>query len=291
MSRATVSLVIAVFFGLLSVQASAAKTHRYNLDETYPIAADGTLYLSTDDAEVSIIGEDRDDVHVVVHHTWHISGVSSSGGEDFEIIVTEENGNLRIREADTGGITIMMGSIREEYTIDIHAPKTIDLRLRGEDDDYRVRNFSGDVRMDMEDGDALLLEMTGSHFELGVEDGRIDLNGGAGILDLFAEDGSITVENGKFKDVHGTVEDGEIVVETSLSDDGSYRMKADDGSVELRVLDGGGTFRLEYEDGGTRVGRDFELIDENDYYEEYELPGGEANVRMSVEDGRIILRN
>jgi len=269
---------------------TSAKTHTYNLDETYSIAADGTLFLNTDDADITITGEDRQDVHVIIHHEWHISGVSTRGGDDFEVIVTEENGNLRIREADTGGITIMMGTIREEYTVEIVAPKSVNLRIRGDDDDYRIRGFAGDVRLDFEDGRAQLMHMTGSHFEIGVEDGDLELQGGSGLLDIFAEDGSVVVEDGQFSDVSARVEDGDISISTSLSDGGDYRIRAEDGSIELNIEDGGGEFRLVFDDGSTRVGRQFDLLEEDEGYEEYQLGDGDARVRMEVEDGRITLR-
>jgi Toastrack DUF4097 len=290
MARTILSaLIICTLVALVPVH-SFAKTHRYDLEETYTIAKDGTLFLNTDDAEVTIIGEDRDDVLVEIHHEWHISGVSTRGGDDFEIVVTEENGNLRIREADTGGITIMMGSIHEEYTVDIKAPSSVNLRIRGDDDDYRIRRFSGEVRLDFEDGNAQLLDMSGSKFEIGIEDGDLELEGGTGMLDLYIEDGSATVEDGSFSEISSRVEDGDITIFTTLADGGDYRMRAEDGSVELGVTGGGGEFRLLFEDGGTRVGRDFDLVDEDDDYEEYTLEGGTASVRMEVEDGRITLR-
>ncbi|GBE29605.1 hypothetical protein BMS3Bbin04_00625 [bacterium BMS3Bbin04] len=290
MTRTITTALIICLLSSFMAQNADAKTYKYDLDGDYSIDPDGTLFLNTDDAEVTIVGEDRSDVLVVIYHECRIEGFRTRGGDDFEMIVTEENGNLRIREADTDGITIVMGSVRELYTVSIRAPKTVNLRIRGEDDDYRIHGFSGDLRLDCEDGDAILYDMSGDHFEISMEDGDLDMEGGNGMLDMSAEDGRITIEEGNFSDVTCDVEDGDIFLSTNLDSDGNYRLNAEDGGIEFTVLDGGGEFRLSFEDGRARASRDFDMVEEDDNYEEYTLDGGEAIVRINVEDGRISLR-
>jgi len=283
-------LVVALF--LFTFVICEAKEVTFDHDGTYDIDKNGTFILDSEDAEVSIKGTDRKDVHIVVHYERNISGrFRKSGNDEFEVEITEENGNVRYREIDYD--VTYFGSIiinQERYTIDIEIPKTVSLKIRGEDDDYLIENVDGDISMIVEDGDARLRNVNGTSYEFDIEDGNIEMLGGGGVLDISSEDGDVLIENGKFTEIMGRTEDGEIEIETTLSDNGSYRMRADDGDIEFTVLGGGGEFTVEYDDGRARASRQFEEIEDDDGYKVYTLPGGNARVRIRVSDGSAILK-
>jgi len=284
--------LLTLVFLISSTGICQAKDINYNLDETRPIDKDGLLFLDSEDAEVSIIGTDRKDAKISVNYEMTIKGVHHRSGDDFSVEVIEENGNLRIREMPTNisyvGFVTMH---RIDYTIEIEVPKTVSLRLRGEDDDYLISNINGEISLRMEDGDARLTNVNGKKYEFDLEDGEIEMSGGGGMLDISVEDGDVIIEDGKFVSINGRVEDGDIDIETTLADDGNYRLRADDGDLTFVVLGGGGDFTLEYDDGRARATRDFDLLeDDEDGYKEYVLPGGKARARFRVSDGSIYLK-
>ncbi len=54
--------------------AIAGEEEPCHLDQAYPIDADGTVFLYSDDAEVTIRGTDRKDVHLVIHREITVKG-------------------------------------------------------------------------------------------------------------------------------------------------------------------------------------------------------------------------
>lgn len=286
------SLFAALAAFALFAGSVSAKTTSYHLDEVYKLAPDGTIYLTTNDADVLIAGSDRDDVHVVVDYARDVSGLGvKSSEEPFEMDVTEEKGNLHIRER--GGSTSYVGlmvSIHEEYSVTIEAPKNARLQIKGDDDTYMINSFTAPVRLRMEDGRARLRDMSGDQFEFEMDDGHIELEGGTGLLDVYTEDGSFYCENGAFQTIRAETEDGELEIATTLNDKGDYHLRGEDGDVTLTVLGGGGEISVDYDDGGARATGDFNQVDKDDGYRLFKLPGGDARVRIRVEDGRVSLR-
>lgn len=290
--RSRYLIAVAALF-VVTLSTANAKTRTFHLDETYNIEKDGTLYLYSNDADVLITGSDRDDVHVVVDYAENVSGLGiKTSDHEFEVIVTEENGNLRIREMDSdrsyAGIFVSMDV---EYSITIQAPSSVALQIVGEDDEYMIDGFTSGIRLRMEDGRARLRKMSGDSFEFELEDGDVEMTGGAGLLDVSLEDGSFTVDEAAFTSATGDVEDGRIRIETTLADDGSYRFHGEDGDISIKVLGGGGEFSVYYEDGHVRASSAFDEAEEDDNFSLFTLPGGTAKVRFRMEDGRVSLRS
>ena len=50
--------------------AFAQEDNSFNLDESYSLGENGTIYLKADDAKVTITGEDRKDVAVKIDYQW-----------------------------------------------------------------------------------------------------------------------------------------------------------------------------------------------------------------------------
>ncbi|MBU0519249.1 DUF4097 domain-containing protein, partial [bacterium] len=228
----------------------------FNLDETYSLDKDGTIFLTTEDADVKIVGSDRDDVHLVVRYEAYWSGVFlSSKYQEFEMDVTSENGDLHIREFGADH-TITAGIVNhsdELYTIDLEVPMGASLRIRGDDDDYDISDIMGQINLSFEDGDARLTGCHGDAFEFDFEDGEVELRGGKGKLEAYCEDGAIIISEGDFSEMYAEVEDGDIDIATKLASDGNYEFRCEDGDIDFEVIAGGGEFRITYEDGHVRA--------------------------------------
>lgn len=294
MKLMTIAMIAALLCLPFTTSEAGNSKSTFNLDETYAIDPDGTLYLDTNDAEIRIAGSDRADVHIIVHYQRKVTGFSSSSdGQEFQVRVSENNGNLYVHEIDEdGGEVIFFGSVSEDYEITIEVPRTISLNLDGDDDDYMIEGIGGEIRLDMDDGDATIRDARGDRFEIAFQDGSVELFGGSGMLDVSVDDGAFFADDGAFSSIEARFEDGDLEISSSLSDEGRYRFRGDDGRITLNVLAGGGTFDCDLDDGSVRASKDFTLEEgeEGEGYELYRLPGGDADVRIRIEDGTIRLR-
>ncbi len=278
-----------VGFLLLAAGVVGAEDNDYDLDEVYSIQKDGTLSLSTEDAEVILRGTDRKDVHLVVHREINVTGTFTKfEQEPFSMEVEESNGNLMIRESG-GSVSIsgMFISVEEIYTVEVEVPNSINIRLYGEDDAIDIQGINGKIAVKCEDGEVKIANCDSDEFDLEIEDGELVLRGGRGTLNAFAEDGEITVLAGNYNTIEADVEDGEIEIETSLADNGEYMLRADDGEITFRVTEGGGDFHVRFDDGRGRASRAFETVEEDDNYRHFRLKGGSAVVRAKVSDGDV----
>ncbi|TKJ39940.1 hypothetical protein CEE37_09390 [candidate division LCP-89 bacterium B3_LCP] len=281
---------------IIPLQVTNAKKNKdtFHLDEVYPLGTDGRVELYSDDADVEIKGSDRSDVHVVVDYEARTSGIYwSSEDRPFSVEVFSEGDDLIIREVDRDVTTVGLVVNRRltRYDILIEVPKEANLKIRGEDDDYDIRNVEGDISMHFEDGDAVIEGCRGNNFNFEVEDGSIEMEGGRGSLEVFLEDGYFSVSEGDFKEINAEAEDGELEIATTLNDEGSYHIECEDGEINLTILGGGGEFKVSYEDGRVKASGDFEIAEEDDDFSFYDLPGGNARVRIRMEDGRVRLTN
>lgn len=273
---------------LALAQNDRDKGSDYHLDQNYEMNATGTLHLSSSDANVRIIGSNRTDVHVKIDRQEEIRGFSSRGGS-FEVNVENRGGDLYVTERKGRGPRITMGSYRIDYEILIELPEGASLRVKGDDDDYYVRNVEGAIDMEADDGDIELVDCNGSRFDLNLEDGDLKMNGGQGKLYISLDDGDADILNGKFEELEMKVEDGTIIVETEISDSGIYDIRGDDARIEFVVLAGGGDFNITKDDGSVRASDKFETIRETDYRSELRLKGGKADVQIRTNDGRVRL--
>jgi len=281
--------------GLATISLNAeAKRDRevFHLDEVYPLAKDGTIYLSTGDAEVKIIGSERNDVHVAIDYEGRTSGLFwESGGEPFKVEVTPDEGDLIIEEVDRDvtRIGILISSSCIEYKVLLEVPIRANLDVRGDDDEYQIRNVQGKIAMDFDDGEAIIEDCNGGFYDLEAEDGCIEMRGGSGSLEVACEDGEISISKGAFSEIRAEVEDGDMEIATKIADDGIYALECEDGWIKFTVLAGGGEFRVDYDDGRVRASSEFEEAEEEDGLAIYSLPGGKARVRIRIEDGKVRL--
>lgn len=265
------------------------KGDEFHLDKVYEMSANGTVNLNTEDADVRIIGSNRTDIHVKIDRVVTSRGVSSRS-RDFNVDVENRNGDIFIREnkGRSRGF-IGVGYFRTDYDILIELPEGASLKVRGEDDDYYVKNVNGSIEMETEDGDIELIDCKGDDFEFILEDGDLKLDGGTGKFYARLDDGDIDMVNGDFSNVEIQVEDGNVTMETGIADNGIYDIRADDARIDFVVLSGGGDFLVTKDDGRVRATSDFETLRENDYRSELKLAGGKADVQIRTNDGSVRL--
>lgn len=282
------SLLLVFLF--LTEATQAQQLHEFNLNETYSISDGGTVHLSSDDAEVTITGSDRNDVHVVVYRKIEVQGLQAGSIENFEVKIENRNGDLHIFEDNSGDQNMVVGSVREEYTINIDTPRNTPLDIEGDDDHYAISDLDGDISLDADDTEVELQRTSGQHFSFSIDDGLIQMDEGQGILNLNMDDGEFSARQGNFTEINADTDDGTIKITTSLAEEGSYRFDTDDGDIELNVAGGGGIFEINYDDASITTGSPYEMQRDEEGFSIYKLTGGNAQVEIKIDDGNINLR-
>lgn len=272
---------------LLPVRAFA-QDGNFFLDQEYTIDGDGTLDLICGDADVRITGSNRTTAHVVIRREVTTQGVVK-GNRTFSVDVSEENGNLVIREKQTGHLSVSLGYVSEEYTIDIEVPQEVSLHLKVDDGPLTVQRLKGAITVQSDDGDVLLQDCTSEAFDLDVDDGDIEMNRGQGELVIRIDDGDVSVQEGNFSRVDVSADDGDIELTTRLTDQGTYRVEVSDGDIDVNITGGGGEFDIRHDDTQVDTSGPFNLVKSSDDYTQLTLPEGNATVELRVDDGRVAL--
>jgi hypothetical protein len=266
-----------------------AQDEAFKLNETYPITEEGTLHLTSDDAEVTIEGTDRSDLHVVIYRKVEVDGWKVDKSGTFDVKVEQREGDLYITEKSDEEHRVVVGSVTEEYQITVQAPRNIGLNIKGDDDRYTIRNISKDITLEADDTEAEIINAGEGDFSFSMDDGRIDMDGGKGTLQLSMDDGTFLARGGLFDSWETNMDDGIIEFGTRLVDGGSYSLNMDDGSLKLDVAGGGGRFNINHDDPNINFGGSFEAVRTSENHSEYRLPGGNAEVEINTDDGEITL--
>lgn len=277
-----------MFFGIIAFEANAQEDNIFKLDETYSVNSSATIYLHSDDADVKITGTDRKDVHVKISRSVERKGIQF-GERNFHVDVKERNGDLYIEDFEESSTVMIMGYVREEYNITIEAPQGVNLKIKGDDDDYRIKGINGSITMNVDDGDAEILNCKGDHFEFDFDDGDIKMDVASGYLKLDIDDGDFEVDNASFSEIDADADDGDIYISTSLADGGTYSFRVDDGTIVMRVISGGGEFNIYHDDASVSTSSEFNTIEKEDNLTVLKLNNGSAKVKVRADDARIKL--
>lgn len=103
------------------------------------------------------------------------------------------------------------------------------------------------------------------------------------------DDGDIEIKNGNFTSIVADVDDGDFVVETSLSDKGEYNIHAQDGLVAMSILGGGGEFNIRHDDARVFAEGGFDIREKTETYTTVSLPKGSAKVDIKADDAKVRL--
>lgn len=289
----TLKLICSLFL-LLNFSAFLGATETssfFDLDEVYSISENGTVHLDSEDAEVQITASERSDVRVQVRYSQKKGGLWSSKGstlEEFEI--TERNGDLYLNDIfNNRNNFVFFGWTNTDYVIEIEIPKSVNIELRGEDDDYELKGITGDIELDAVDGDVVIRDCT-SKIDLEMVDGDVSIKRCSGKAKIELVDGELQISRGQFEDLKVETVDGDMDIETSLKSDGNYRIATTDGDVSLEITKGGAEIRIDRGDGDVNVCREFKERRSRSADLAYQLEDGGAEIYMLTVDGDIDLK-
>jgi len=288
----TRTLLILIVFSISAFCFSAhAQTDEFNLDQTYPIDPGGTINLQSSDADVKIIGSDREDVRVIVHYKLTVTGFAFGESNKFEMIVSEDGGNLAIQEKGRDfGPSGMIGVSNKIYTIEIEAPSGVNLDIQGDDEEYEIAGFAGFISLNADDSDIQISDVSGTDYSFSFDDGNLGMEGGNGRLKIDTDDGDISVWNGNFSAINVISDDSDIEITTSLFDNGDYEFDLDDGDLTLNIIGGGGKFDIRHDDADIEFSRQYEQVRYEEDSATLNLMGGSARVTIRSDDGDINLK-
>jgi hypothetical protein len=250
----------------------------------------GTIDLSSSDAKVFITGSTRSDAHVKIDRKVEAKGVYSHNAE-FSVDVEAEDGNLRIREHQSGTNVGFIGYFREDYRIEIEAPEGASLVVHGDDGDYYIKNINGEISMSIDDADAELVSCKGDKFSFRIDDGDIRMDSGKGSLEVDADDADVSIYHGSFTSIYADVDDGDFIIETSLANDGKYSLNSEDGSISMTITGGGGEFDVRHDDARVLADADFKTNDESKSRTKLSLDQGTAKVSIRIDDAGVKLKS
>jgi hypothetical protein len=272
---------------LVSITLWAQKTTDFHLDETYTLKHNGTIYLSADDATVTIIGENRSDVAVKIDYEIKSKGIEW-GSREFRVDVVDKAGDLHIEEYRKSNATIM-GYVSSEYIIEIKAPIGASLDINGDDDEYLISNIDGAISINADDAEVTLKGCGGERFFFDIDDGEIKMDEGKGQLTARLDDGDLEIINANFDEIDYRSDDGDFALETSIGPNSLYKLSGDDSTFDIVVTQGGGSFTINHDNGRIDYDNNFQLMDKSEDRTVLNLTGGRAKIIFSGDDIRVSL--
>jgi len=263
------------------------KQSNFHLDKSYPLADNGTVYLTAQDAKVIITGEDRNDVAVKIDYNVTSKGIEW-GSREFTVDVDARGGDLYIKEFRQGSTTIM-GYISTDYKIEIKAPKGSSWNINGDDDDYKISSINGELSINADDADVTLIDCQGNRFFFDLDDGDVFMDQGRGQLIARMDDGDIEIRNAAFETIDFRGDDGDVALETSIGPNAMFKFYGDDSTFDIVITQGGGTFSIKHDDGNIDYDPNFRLMDRDKNHISLSLTGGRGKVVISGDDIRVNL--
>lgn len=257
----------------------------YEYSGTHSISKGKTLFLSSEDADVTIKGTNRSDVQIDIYRN---AKGNLAKKQEFSFDIEERNGNLYLTEVKKSDPVTFFGYINiKEYSIDLLVPNNIHLNIEGEDDDYKIEEITGDITIDTEDGDILISEATSDMISIESEDGDFNLYESTGSLKYRGEDGDIEIYESDLEDLIIKTEDGDVRTKETTS--GMTKIDSEDGDINLDVVKG--DFFADIEDGDIAINEVHSLNLEIDGQDGSVTLSGYLNdkndYKIKLEDGKF----
>lgn len=267
--------------------AAMAQTDTFHLDKTYTLDANGTISLQSDDAKVTVLGSNRNDVHVTVDYKLDFDGISLGDYKSFDMKLWTEGGNLNIKEKPREMDGMRLGITNKTYTITIEAPKNANLMFSGDDEDYKIKNINGEIHIKADDADITCISCGGNLFAYRLDDGTITMDRGKGTLKISADDGRANIKNGLFKQIKLQADDGHFKIQNSAPAQSSYQIALEDGKLQLNLADGNRSGAVEVnintDDGDINIQTDAREHDK------YHISADDADITFNVAEGGAIV--
>jgi len=281
-------LVTGIILSSFSALAQSDHGGNFHLDKEYTMEAAGVIHLTTSDAKVFITGSSRTTAHVKIDREVTTKGWVF-GEEKFTVDVTEQQGDLLIKERSGSTHVGMVGYYNETYRINIEAPAGASLVIRGDDGDYFIKAVNGAIELNLDDADVELSGCLGNKFKVRLDDGDLRMDTGRGTLEVDADDADMIIKSAAFEKIIADVEDGDFIIETSLTDRGDYDITAQDGLISFTVLGGGGNFDIQHDDARVFAEGNFNTIEKSDDRTRLAIANGNASVKIHADDARVRL--
>ena len=279
-------MILNVLAGALLVTALAQSN-----DTTFAVDPDSRLELTNHEGTIVVRTWERDEVNVRTNRL---------GGGRIEVR----------RSAGTVSIAVSGRYRDDDEDIDyrLTVPASMALDLRGSDTDVRVDGTTGEVNVDVHDGNVFVsggsgrvsirtddgeidAEELNGRVRLSSMDGDIILNGGSGDIEIDATDGAITLLDIEASTVVANTVDGDIWFDGVLEPRGSYRLSTHDGDVTVQIPeDSDAQVRMARHDGD--FVSDFPLTMRRwpmGRRVEFNLGDGSAELQIEAFDGDIEL--
>ena len=263
--------------GLLAGSAAplAAKDISRDYHESFDVTRGDRLVLHHDDGDVKVTAWDQDVLDVEVRYRATIKRVGVGTDPDLAFDAERDGDRIRIRVRETGStnVAVLMVSDVKEFVIDVKAPAWLDLELRGDDGDVTIDAWTGDLSVQVSDGDIQMRRCRSARTRIQTDDGDIDVGECRGHLEIRGDDGDVEV---------ALLPDDGIDVDIRVAD-GTVRLRLPpDLSAECLVRTDDGAVRTDLP-GASRV-----EISEEAAYVVYGQ--GSGKIRIETEDGDVILR-
>jgi hypothetical protein len=261
-------------------------------DTTFAVDPNGRLELTNHEGSIVVRTWDRDEVEVRTNSRYRGS-----------VDIQRNGGTVRIgpsrRWDDDDDI---------DYRLTVPASMALD--LRGSDTEVRVEGTTGELNIDIHDGDVFVRGGSG-RVSIRTDDGEIDaedlsgrvrlssmdgdviLNGGYGDIEVDATDGAITLLEIEASTVVANTVDGDIWFDGVLEPRGSYVLTTHDGDITLQIPeDTDAHVRLARHDG--EILTDVPMTVQSwpsGRRLEFNLGSGSAELQIEAFDGDIELRH
>ncbi len=324
-----VRVSLAVLF-LAAASAAAATEVDRSFHQRFDVEPGARLELEHEDGDVVITPWDEAAIEVDVRYRVEYKRVGVGRDPDLEVRFEQGGSSVRVigEEADAGGVGFFFQD-QIEYVYRVSAPAWVTLELEGEDGDVEIGGWRAAITVRNDDGDVRLTDLEVPRLRLDVEDGDVEIAGFEGGMELEVDDDDVTVRGGREGRYRIDGQDGRVRLEDCAgdfeisTDDGDVELSglsagklevrtgdgrveigveaaagaldldvsADDGDVDLRLGAGvSATFTLSSSDGDIRVDADAEGLEQGRKRATGKLGDGGGTIRVSTQDGRIILR-
>jgi len=165
--------------------------------------------------------------------------------------------------------------------------------IRGEDGDIEIDDLTGDLMIEVDDGNVFLNACSMPDCRLKAEDGDITISEAKGSFDITVDDGNVTMRQIAAKGLIMRSEDGDIDLDLLADETLDADIRTDDGDVTVDLEKG---FSLSFHVSADDVDYirieldDIENYKEDDHSKSGRISGGNGRLKIRTADGDITIK-
>jgi len=268
---------------------SALAQKEFKMNESFRISSGGLLDLKANGAKIRIIGTDNKETSISALYRIETKGLKIGNKDPVTLSVKTRGDTLQIREQEQEGRRVLLGSKDVVYTITIDVPVDLDLNLKGESNNYFIRNVNGAVELQGKQVEAELQKIGSHDIYFDLNDSIIDMDGGSGRFTANLDKSTINMYETSFEFMDADLDGVDLDLGLHLSDNGEYNIKMVKGSLDFDILSGGGRFNILHNDQRIYSEGRF-IVEKNDKDETiYIRENGTAVSNIDLESGALKL--